>query len=65
MAQALNLYTAQEAAAYLRVSMYTLRKIELMGLLVPNRLPGGNRRYTLEMLNEYLERTRVPEPSNP
>jgi putative resolvase len=55
-----KLLTAQEAATYLRVSLFTLRKIEQKGLIVPYRTPGGHRRYTAEMLNEYLERSRVP-----
>jgi excisionase family DNA binding protein len=53
------LLTAKEAAAYLRVSLFTLRKIEQQGLLVPYRTPGGHRRYSLDMLNDYLERTRI------
>jgi excisionase family DNA binding protein len=52
--------TAKECAQYLRVSPFTLRKMEQQGLIVPSRTPGGHRRYTLEMLNEYLENSRVP-----
>ena len=55
--------TAKESAEYLRISTFTLRKIEQMGLIVPYRTPGGHRRYSLEMLNEYLEKSRVPPPS--
>jgi excisionase family DNA binding protein len=54
-----TLLTAKEAAAYLRVSLFTLRKIEQQGLLVPYRTPGGHRRYSVDMLNAYLEETRV------
>ena len=58
-----GLLTAKEAAAYLRISLFTLRKIEQQGLLVPYRTPGGHRRYSVEMLNEYLEHSRVaPAP---
>ena len=53
-----TLLTAKEACEYLRVSLFTLRKIEKQGLLIPFRTPGGHRRYSLEMLNEYLERSR-------
>jgi excisionase family DNA binding protein len=60
MEQARGLFTAKEAAAYLRISLFTLRKIEQQGLIVPYRTPGGHRRYSLEMLNEYLEKSRVP-----
>ena len=49
---------AQEAAEYLRISLFTLNKIERQGLLVPFRTPGGHRRYTLEMLNRYVEESR-------
>ena len=53
-----RLMTAKEAARYLRVSMFTLSKIEREGGLVPYRTPGGHRRYSLRMLNEYLNRSR-------
>jgi len=56
--------TAKEAAHYLRVSLFTLRKIEQQGLIVPYRTPGGHRRYSLDMLNQYLESSRVP-PGTP
>jgi excisionase family DNA binding protein len=55
-----SLLTAKEAADYLRVSLFTLRKIEQQGLLVPYRTPGGHRRYSVDMLNDYLEKSRVP-----
>jgi excisionase family DNA binding protein len=50
--------TAKETASYLRISLFTLRKIEQQGLIVPYRTPGGHRRYSLSMLNEYLEKSR-------
>ncbi|MDD3827665.1 MAG: helix-turn-helix domain-containing protein [Anaerolineaceae bacterium] len=53
-----RLLTAKEAAAYLRISLFTLRKIEQQGLIVPYRTPGGHRRYSIDMLNEYLENSR-------
>lgn len=52
------LLTAREAADFLNVSMFTLSKIEREGNLVPFRTPGGHRRYSLQMLREYLESTR-------
>jgi excisionase family DNA binding protein len=52
--------TAKESADYLRISTFTLRKIEKEGLIVPYRTPGGHRRYSMEMLNEYLEASRIP-----
>jgi excisionase family DNA binding protein len=54
----MNLLTAKEAARYLRVSMFTLSKIEREGGLVPYRTPGGHRRYSLRMLNRYLNNSR-------
>jgi len=57
---AMQVMTAKEAAHYLRVSLFTLRKIEQQGLIIPYRTPGGHRRYSLDMLNQYLESSRVP-----
>jgi excisionase family DNA binding protein len=54
-----SLLNAREAAGYLRVSLLTLSKIEKEGGIVPFRTPGGHRRYSIEMLNEYLELSRV------
>jgi len=53
-----SLMTAKEAARYLRVSMFTLGKIESNGGLAPYRTPGGHRRYSLRMLNRYLNNSR-------
>ena len=64
MEEHLRLLTAKEAAEYLRISLFTLRKIEQQGLIVPYRTPGSHRRYSMEMLNEYLEESRIiPPPS--
>ena len=54
----IKLMTAKEAAKYLRVSMFTLSKIDSKGGLVPYRTPGGHRRYSLTMLNSYLNNSR-------
>ena len=54
----MDVMTAKEAARYLRVSMFTLSKIESQGGLVPYRTPGGHRRYSLKMLNQYLNNSR-------
>jgi excisionase family DNA binding protein len=53
------LLTAKEAAAYLRVSLNTLGRMEQRGLLVPYRTLGGHRRYSARMLQAYLEGTRA------
>jgi len=54
----MTILTAKEAAEYLRVSLYTLKRMESEGSLIPFRTPGGHRRYSLRMLNEYLEQSR-------
>ncbi len=54
----MNLMTAKEAARYLRISLFTLSKMERDGGLVPYRTPGGHRRYSLRMLNRYLNSSR-------
>lgn len=54
------LLKAKEAAEYLRISLFTLNKIERSGMLTPFRTPGGHRRYSLDMLNQYLEANRFP-----
>jgi len=38
--------------------LVTLRKMEKEGELVPFRTPGGHRRYSLEILEEYVETKR-------
>jgi len=53
-----SLMTAREAAKYLRVSQFTLDRIERAGGLVPYRTPGGHRRYNIRMLNQYLNNSR-------
>lgn len=55
-----TLLTAKEAAQYLRVSLLTLSKIEKQGGIVPFRTPGGHRRYSLDMLRDYLVQSRQP-----
>ena len=51
-----ELLTAKEAAAYLRISMFTMNRLN--GELQPYRTPGGHRRYSMKMLNEYLRKSR-------
>ena len=60
----MTIYTAKEAARYMRVSMFTLSKMESDGGLVPYRTPGGHRRYSVRMLNRYLNDSRRKEKSN-
>ena len=52
-----NLLTIQKAAHFLGVSTKTLRRWESAGKLVPIRTIGNQRRYTIEELQEYKEKT--------
>ena len=56
----MTILTAKEATEYLRVSLYTLKRMENEGGLIPFHTPGGHRRYSLKMLDEYLEKSRQP-----
>ena len=53
-----ELLTAKEAAAYLRISMFTLNTMQRAGAIMPFRTPGGHRRFSVGMLNECLEKSR-------
>ena len=53
-----GLLNAREAARHLGISLPTLARIEKRGDLSPYRTPGGHRRYSIEMLEEYLENSR-------
>jgi len=61
--QRMPLLTAREAAEYLHVSPATLGRMEKKGQLVPFRTPGGHRRYSLVMLDEYLAKSRRRSPA--
>jgi excisionase family DNA binding protein len=55
----MTILTAREAAEYLWVSLFTLKRIETEGWLRPYHTPGGHRRYSVRMLDEYLETSRT------
>lgn len=57
--QALTLLNAREAAAYLRISLSTLNRMERRGQLRCLRTPGGHRRYTIALLNACLARVEA------
>jgi excisionase family DNA binding protein len=57
--EVLMLLNSREAAAYLRVSLSTLNRMERKGQLCSMRTPGGHRRYTLAMLNACLAAPKV------
>ena len=56
--QGKRLLTATDAADYLGISITTLNRMTKEGKLVPYRTPGGHRRYSLTMLDEYLENSQ-------
>jgi len=58
----MTVMAAKEIARYLRMSMLTLSGIEREGGLVPYRTPGGHRRCSIRMLNEYLNNSRQRVP---
>ena len=58
----LYLLTAREAARYLRISLSTLYRLERDGQLESLRMPGGHRRYTIQMLNACLTNEPPIEP---
>ena len=61
--RAKRLLTAREAADYLGISVATLSRMDKERQLVPFRTPGGHRRYSLTMLDEYLEGSRQHPPA--
>jgi len=60
------LLTTEEAANYLRISRSTLYRMEKRGLISSCRTPGGQRRFTRESLERYLEESHeFMAPQNP
>lgn len=49
-----RLMSVSKAAEYLGVSIATLRRMDKEGALVPLRTPGGHRRYTRQILDNYI-----------
>ena len=54
-----RLLTIQQAAKLLNVSTKTLRRWEARGILIPERTPGNQRRYTLRQIKELRSRSKV------
>ena len=60
--------TTSEAARHLGVSLSTIRRWSDMGYLRGYRTPGGQRRFSIEQLDTFLEslesdgQTRTPAP---
>ena len=55
--------STSEAARHLGVSLSTVRRWSDSGHLRGYRTPGGQRRFTVEQLDAFLETLRSGEPS--
>ncbi|MGH2963007.1 MAG: MerR family transcriptional regulator [Solirubrobacterales bacterium] len=55
-----RLMSVSEAANYLGVSAASLRKWSNQGLVPTYRTPGGQRRYSVEDLDEFIRSMREP-----
>jgi excisionase family DNA binding protein len=55
-----RLFTVSQAANFLGVSVASVRKWSDAGLLPAYRTPGGQRRYSLDDLEEFLWSMREP-----
>lgn len=61
-----NMVGTQRAADFLGVSISTLYRMVNQGILHPTKTPGGQRRFAVEQLEEYKERSReIIAPQNP
>ncbi len=61
-----TIFTTKEAAKYLGISPATIYRMEKQGLISPTRTPGGQRRFTRESIESYLEESQNFEaPQNP
>lgn len=59
-------FTTKEAAKYLGISTSTIYRMEKQGLISSIKTPGGQRRFTKEDLEKYLQESRNFEaPQNP
>jgi excisionase family DNA binding protein len=58
-----KLLNVGQAASYLGVSAASLRKWSNDGLVPTYRTPGGQRRYSRDDLDEFIESMREPAPA--
>jgi site-specific DNA-methyltransferase (adenine-specific) len=59
-------YTTKEAAKYLGISPSTIYRMEKQGLISSIKTPGGQRRFSKESIERYLEESQYFEaPQNP
>lgn len=61
-----ELLTTKQAANHIGVSISTLYRMINKGILVPNKTPGGQRRFSIEMLDAFLESSKqIIAPQKP
>lgn len=59
-------FTTKEAAKYLGVSQSTIYRMEQQGLISSIKTPGGQRRFSREVIDKYLQESKNFEaPQNP
>jgi excisionase family DNA binding protein len=59
-------FTTKEAANFLGVSQSTIYRMERNGLIYSIRTPGGQRRFSRESIENYLNNSSIFEaPQNP
>lgn len=59
-------YTTREAAKYLGISTSTIYRMEKQGLISSMKTPGGQRRFSKEIIDKYLKESQNFEaPQNP
>src|SRR5699024_7099443 len=56
--QNIDLLSTKKAAEYLGVSISTVYRMVDNGTLNPSKTPGGHRRFSTEMLDEYKEKSK-------
>lgn len=61
-----DIYTTKETSKYLGISTATIYRMEKQGLLSPIKTPGGQRRFSKENIEKYLEKSQnFTAPQNP
>lgn len=61
-----TVFTTKEAANYLGISPSTIYRMEKQGLITSIKTPGGQRRFSKEDIDNYLQRSKDFEaPQNP
>lgn len=53
-----ELLNTKDTANYLGVSVSTIYRMEEQGILVPSKTPGGQRRFNIKKLDEYIENSK-------